>query len=137
TFTGGYIVNANAICAPNAAPTAVLTANPQSGPAPLTVTLNGSGSTDPDPGDTIASYNFDFGDGSSSGPQASATITHTYNAPGEYPARLTVTDSRGLVSLNTALVPIEVNAALRNISTRGKVLTGDNVLIAGFIVTGT
>ena len=32
---------------------------------------------------------------------------------------------------------IEVNAALRNISTRGSVQTGDNVLIAGFIVNGT
>ena len=136
TFTGSYTVNANAICAPNAAPTAVLTATPQSGAAPLTVTLSGSGSTDPDAGDTIATYNFDFGDGGTSGPQSSPTIVHTYNAPGEYPARLTVTDSRGLVSLNSALVPIEVNAALRNISTRAQVLTGDNVLIAGFIVTG-
>jgi len=34
-------------------------------------------------------------------------------------------------------VTIEVNAALRNISTRGSVQTGDNVLIAGFIVNGT
>jgi hypothetical protein len=40
------------------------------------------------------------------------------------------------VSTNTALVNIEVNAALRNISTRENVQTGDNVLIAGFIVTG-
>jgi hypothetical protein len=34
-------------------------------------------------------------------------------------------------------LPIEVNAALRNISTRGSVQTGDNVMIAGFIVNGT
>ena len=62
---------------------------------------------------------------------------HTYTAPGEYRAQLTVTDSRGLLSTNTALVPIEVNAALRNISTRANVQTGENVLIAGFIVTGS
>ena len=136
SFTGTYTVNANAVCAPNAAPTAFLTATPDHGPGPLTVTLDGSGSTDPDAGDTIATYNFDFGDGSTAS-QSSPTVTHTYAAPGEYLARLTVTDSRTLVSTNTALVPIEVNAALRNISTRGAVQTGDNILIAGFIVTGT
>jgi hypothetical protein len=127
-----------AVCLPpNAAPIAILTATPDHGPAPLTVTLDGSASTDPDAGDTIASYTFDFGDGSGSVTQASPTISHTYSAPGQYPARLRVTDSRGLASINTALVNIEVNAALRNISTRENVQTGDNVLIAGFIVTGT
>jgi PKD domain len=135
-FSSSYAVNANQFCAPNAAPTAVLTATPDHGPGPLTVTLSGAGSTDPDAGDTIATYNFDFGDGATAS-QNSPTIVHTYTAPGEYPARLTVTDSRGLVSTNTALAPIEVNAALRNISTRANVQTGDNVLIAGFIVTGS
>jgi hypothetical protein len=133
---GSYTLVGNTFCAPNAAPTAFLTATPDHGAGPLTVTLSGAGSTDPDAGDTIATYNFDFGDGSTAS-QSSPTVAHTYNAPGEYRARLTVTDSRGLVSLNTALVPIEVNAALRNISTRANVQTGDNVLIAGFIVTGS
>jgi hypothetical protein len=135
TFTGSYTVNANLVCAPNAAPTAVLTVTPDHGPGPLTVTLSGAGSTDPDAGDTIATYSFDFGDGSTAS-QSSPTIMHTYAAPGEYRARLTVTDSRGLVSTNSALVAIEVNAALRNISTRANVQTGDSALIAGFIVTG-
>jgi PKD repeat protein len=126
-----------AVCLPpNAPPIAILSANPDHGPAPLSVTFTGSG-TDPDSGDTIASYTFDFGDGSAPVTQASPTIMHTYGAPGEYPARLRVTDSRGLISTNTALVPIEVNAALRNISTRASVQTGENVMIAGFIVTGT
>jgi hypothetical protein len=126
-----------AVCLPpNAAPTAFLAAAPDHGAAPLVVNFTGSG-TDPDAGDTIASYTFDFGDGSAPVTQASPTISHTYQAPGEYPARLRVTDSRGLISTNTALISIEVNAALRNISTRGSVQTGDNVLIAGFIVNGT
>ena len=125
-----------AVCLPpNAAPTAALSASPDHGAAPLAVNFTGSG-TDPDTGDTIASYTFDFGDGSAPVTQASPTISHTYSAPGEYPARLRVTDSRGLISTNTALLPIEVNAALRNISTRGSVQTSDNVLIAGFIVSG-
>jgi PKD repeat protein len=126
-----------AVCLPaNAAPTAFLTASPDHGPAPLTVMFTGSG-TDPDAGDTIASYTFDFGDGTNPVTQSSPMVSHTYNAPGEYRARLDVTDSRGLISTNTALVAIEVNAALRNLSTRGFVQTDDNVLIAGFIVNGT
>jgi hypothetical protein len=132
---GSYTLVSNTFCAPNAAPTAVLTATPDHGPGPLTVTLSGAGSTDPDAGDTIATYNFDFGDGATSS-QSSPTVMHTYNAPGEYRPRLTVTDSRGLVSTNSALAEVEVNAALRNISTRANVQAGDNVLIAGFIVTG-
>lgn len=127
-----------AICLPpNAAPTAALTATPDHGPAPLTVTLDGSASLDPDPGDTIASYTFDFGDGSAPVTQSSPTISHTYQTAGDYPARLDVTDSRGLVSTNTAIARVEINAVLRNISTRGNVQTGDSVLIGGFIVTGS
>jgi hypothetical protein len=137
TFSGsGYTVNENATCAPNAAPTAILTGTPDHGPAPLTVTLNGAASIDPDPGDKIGSYTFDFGDGSPAVTRSSPTISHTYQSAGEYPARLSVTDSRGKPSTNTAIFPIQVDAVLRNISTRGNVHTGDDVLIGGFIVTG-
>jgi hypothetical protein len=126
-----------AVCLPpNAAPTAILNATPDHGPAPLTVSFDASGSTDPDPGDGIASYTFDFGDGSSIVTQSTPTITHTYQFAGEYPARLSVTDTHGLVSTNVATFVVEVNAVLRNISTRGNVQTGDNVMIGGFIVTG-
>jgi hypothetical protein len=126
-----------AVCLPaNAAPTAILKVTPDHGPAPLTVTLDASASTDPDQGDSVVSYTFDFGDGSGIVRQSSPTITHTYQFAGEYPARLSVNDSRGLPSTNIAIFPVEVNAALRNISTRGNTETGDNVLIAGFIVTG-
>ena len=124
-----------AVCLPaNAAPTAILTATPDHGPGPLTVTLDGSHSTDPDAGDTIASYTFDFGDGSNPVTQSSPTVTHTYDAAGEYPAKLRVTDSRGLLSTNTAITVVEVDAVLRNLSTRANVQTGDNVLIGGLIV---
>jgi PKD repeat protein len=137
--SGSYTIAGNIPCiAPNAAPTALLTGTPQSGPAPLTVNFTGAGSTDPDPGDSIASYTFNFGDGSPAVTQSSPTISHTYNvAPGQYTADLTVTDSHGLASTNPALFVINVSAVLRNISTRAQVLTGDNVLIGGFIITGT
>src|SRR5206468_941675 len=112
-FAGNYTVNNNQFCRPNAAPTAVLTATPTSGNAPLAVNFDGSGSFDPDtapPPDTIASYTFDFGDGSAAVTQSTPTISHTYNAAGNYAARLSVTDSRGAVSTNTAQVLITVTA---------------------------
>jgi PKD repeat protein len=99
-----------AVCPPpNNPPTAVLTATPTSGIAPLTVKFDGSGSSDPDAGDKIASYTFTFGDGSAAVTQSTPTISHTYNAAGNYGATLSVTDSHGAVSTNTAVVVISVN----------------------------
>lgn len=119
--SGTYTVVGNdPFCRPNIAPTAVLTATPLSGNAPLLVHFSGASSSDPDtapPPDTIASYTFDFGDGSPPVTQASPTVDHTYNAAGEYPARLTVTDSRGKMSTNPAQVTISV-------TTSGPPLTG-------------
>ena len=110
-FAGNYTVNSNQVCRPNAAPTAVLTATPTSGTAPLAVKFDGSGSYDPDtapPPDTIASYTFNFGDRSPAVTQSTPAISHTYSASGIYPATLTATDSRGLQSTNTAQVVITV-----------------------------
>ncbi len=56
----------------------------------------------PDTGDTIASYTFDFDDGSATVTQSTPTVSHTYNAANNYGAHLSVTDSRGLASTNTA-----------------------------------
>ena len=75
----------------NRAPTAVASANPTSGPAPLTVNFNGSASSDPD-GDTLT-YDWDFGDGTAH--SSSASPSHTYTAAGTYTAALHVSDGRG------------------------------------------
>jgi PKD repeat protein len=100
-----------AVCPPvNNPPTAVLTASPTSGNAPLNVNFNGSGSYDSDSGDSIASYTFKFGDGSPAVTQSTATISHTYNNPGVYAASLTVKDSHGASNVNSAEVTITVNA---------------------------
>ncbi|HET9225480.1 MAG TPA: PKD domain-containing protein, partial [Thermoanaerobaculia bacterium] len=103
-----YEVRTNEACAPNASPTARLSGTPQSGIAPLQVTFNASASTDPDAGDTIIEYTFDFGDGTPPVTQASATVDHTYTEPGNYHANLTVKDSRGKESTNTAGVVVTV-----------------------------
>ena len=90
-------------CAPNTAPVAVLGATPQKGQgSTLLVQFDGGGSSDADAGDFIANYRFDFGDGSPVVNQSGATTSHTYQQSGNYNASLLVTDSRGLVSANTA-----------------------------------
>src|SRR5437762_13510623 len=110
-FTGSYTVNDNQVCRPNNPPTAVLPASPTSGRPALTANFDGSGSYDTDTAplpDTIASYTFSFGDGSPAVTQSTPTISHRYQHAGTYAARLTVTDSRGLQSANTATVVIRL-----------------------------
>jgi len=103
-----YTVHTNAACAPNAEPVARLAAAPRSGFAPLHVDFDAAASSDPDAGDTISEYTFDFGDGSAPVTQGTATITHTYTSVGNYHAFLTVKDSRGASSTNTADAVIQV-----------------------------
>ena len=74
----------------NHPPTAVASANPTTGPAPLAVAFSGTGSTDPD-GDPLTCA-WSFGDGTSG---SGATVSHTYAAAGTYTATLTVNDGRG------------------------------------------
>jgi PKD repeat protein len=111
TPAGSYTIVGNASCQPNNAPLAVLSGNPTSGNAPLSVNFSGANSSDPDPGDSIASYSFDFGDGTAVLTQSTATTSHTYQNPGNYPARLTVKDSRGKSSTNLAQVMITATDA--------------------------
>jgi subtilase family serine protease len=92
----------------NTPPTAALNASPTSGFTPLNVSFDASGSSDADSGDTIASYTFNFGDGNST-TQTTATVSHTYANPGTYVASVTVTDSRGAASTNSATKTITVN----------------------------
>jgi PKD repeat protein len=58
----------------------------------LSCSFDAGGSRDPD--GSITSYAWDFGDGGTGSGQ-SATTTHTYQQPGTYSIRLTVTDNAG------------------------------------------
>ena len=117
------------------APEDIVVVSPQTGAAPLTVNFDGTGSTAVT--GTIVDWSWDFGDGSTgSGP----TVTHVYQAVGDYYAKLKVTDSNdriNLVPLLYHVVAAAPTARLANISTRLNIGTGDNVLIGGFIITGT
>jgi glucose/arabinose dehydrogenase len=91
----------------NNPPSAVATANPTSGPAPLTVQFNGSGSSDPD-GDAIT-YAWDLNGDGTYGDSTAANPSFTYSTAGTYTARLQVTDARGASSLS-APITITVGA---------------------------
>jgi PKD repeat protein len=75
----------------NPPPSAVFTASPVGGQAPLAVSFDGSGSSDPN--GSIVAFAWDFGDGTPAG--SGATVQHTYQSAGSFTARLTVTDDSG------------------------------------------
>jgi PKD repeat protein len=108
TGTGSYALRPANLCLPNTAPIAILTANVDEGPEPLTVQFDGSASSDADSIDTISRYTFNFGDGNDDVNQTTPTIQHTFTDAGEYIVRLVVTDSRGKVSSNTAQFHVDV-----------------------------
>jgi PKD repeat protein len=84
----------------NQAPVAAASANPTTGPAPLTVSFSSAGSFDPE--DQPLTYAWTFGDGATS---TAANPTHTYSQAGLYSARLTVSD--GVKS--TASTPVTIS----------------------------
>jgi hypothetical protein len=97
TGDGTYTTKGNLACL-DVRPQAVLIATPQSGPAPFTTNFDASQSFDLNPCTSIVSYTLDFGDGTAPVTQSSPSFSHTYSNTGNYPARLTVTDSAGQVS---------------------------------------
>jgi glucose/arabinose dehydrogenase len=104
-FDGGTIRRIEFFSA-NSPPTAVATASPRTGPAPLTVEFDGTGSSDPDAGDTLT-YAWDLdGDGAYDDSTA-AQPAHTYTAAGTYTVSLRVTDSQGATDLSD---PITITA---------------------------
>lgn len=77
--------------------TGTASGSPTSGDAPLTVSFNGS----TDGGCPPVNYQWDFGDG---GTSSERNPVHTYQAAGNYAAKLTVTDSRNNQSQKTVSI---------------------------------
>ena len=122
--TGTYTTIGNVAGCNTTPPLAVLSATPLTGAPPLLVNFNGSASFEPFGAcGTINSYTMDFGDGTPAVTRTTAQFganaalfSHTYSSAGVYPARLTVTNTLGLQSVNLAQVGITVNSGLIPIS---------------------
>ncbi|MER6668684.1 PQQ-dependent sugar dehydrogenase [Amycolatopsis japonica] len=89
----------------NRPPTAVATATPSSGPAPLTVRFDGTASTDPDAGDTL-SYAWDLDADGAYDDSSAADPTWTYTAAAAVDAGLRVTDAHGASATTTVRVTV-------------------------------
>jgi glucose/arabinose dehydrogenase/PKD repeat protein len=114
------------------APTAVATASPTSGAAPLAVTFDGTGSLDPDSGDTI-SYAWDFtSDGVVDSTASQASFT--YQAAGQYLATLRVIDNHGVSSTDAVAITVGNTAPVVTIDKPAPSLTwkvGDTIQFSG------
>jgi len=113
-------------------PTASFSATPPAGIVPLSVTFDAASSSDAD-GD-IVSYTWDFGDGAqASGP----TQVHTFDNPGTFATRLTVTDVFGLsdeqtLSVDVVAPPNSLSGIL--LDTNAFVANGSQIPIVGAAV---
>ena len=94
----------------NTPPTANASADPDSGPSPLTVNFSSDGSFDPDA--QALTYDWDFGDGNTdTGPNP----TYTYPTAGQYTVTLTVTDSQGATGTDTLTITVGSSAPVATI----------------------
>ena len=96
---------------PPGSPTAIASASPSSGNAPLSVTLSGS-ATDPD--NDVVLYEWDFDNDGTYDWSSSTTgnTTYTYNEAGTHVASLRVTDSTNLSGIDQVLISVNMQTSL-------------------------
>ena len=106
TDNSGLTATATRSISPGAAPpSANITADVLTGPAPLAVAFNPSGSTSDD---GITSYAWNFGDGTTRVNTSPVVASKTYTTAGTYPVSLQIIDGTGRTA--TATVTIVVTA---------------------------
>lgn len=113
-----------------AAPQAVFTATPTSGPAPLNVHFDATGSTTQVPGGLTYTWDLDDGSGPAIGP---AAFNHSFPS-GTYNVRLTVTDGNGAISQTTRIVSSNNTPPVLSITAPAGTLTwrvGDTIHVSG------
>lgn len=88
----------------NRPPSAVISAEPLEGPAPLVVRFRGDRSADPDTGDSVGRYTWNFGDGATE--TLAPNPEHTYAEPGLYEVLLVTHDERGATGQARRLVTV-------------------------------
>jgi cytochrome c len=86
----------------NRTPQVSLSADKTSGPAPLTVNFDPTGTHDEDGGDLTYAWDFD-GDGTTDSTEE-GPVSHTYDTPGQYSAKLSVTDPSGLTGAASVVI---------------------------------
>lgn len=121
--------NGNGGPALNVSPTAVATSDVANGPVTLAVAFDGTASSDTD--GTITSWFWDFGDGNTDG--SGPSVSHAYDAIGEYTAQLTVTDNTG--TTDTAELIITVTAG--NVGAAAVATPTPGTLTVEFDATGS
>ena len=92
-----------AVLSEDLSPSAIISAQPQSGFAPVTSVIRCEGN----PGDAPATYTITFGDGSAPvDNDFSFSTAHTYDAAGEYNATCTVEDSDGDTAFDSLIITV-------------------------------
>ncbi len=115
---GQYALSGSYYTPGNLAPTAVISAAPTSGTAPLTVTFSGAGSTDSD--GTITNWAWVFGDGTIG---SGVTVSHVYGTAGTYTAQLQITDNGGLTALKSTTITVGAPLIAMSVNNIGMTLT--------------
>ena len=111
---GQYTVTVTTQATASQPPTAMLSATPTSGTAPLAVNFSAAGSTDSD--GTIVAYAWNFGDGGSQ--TGGTTAQRTYSTAGTYTATLTVTDNAGLTDSKSVAISVQPHPAFSEANPR-------------------
>jgi PKD repeat protein len=117
----------------NTPPTAVASATPTNGTAPLTVSFNGGGSSDPDPGATLT-YAWDLDDDGAFDDATGPTASWTYQQPGTYTPELRVTDNLGASDTDAVTITAGNSAPTATIASPASSLrwkVGDTISFSG------
>jgi glucose/arabinose dehydrogenase/PKD repeat protein len=118
--------------AANQPPTAVVTANPTNGTAPLTVSFDGTGSSDPE-GKPL-SYSWDLNGDGTFGDATGPTASYTYATAGVYHPSLRVTDDVGATDTASVTITVGNTAPTAVIDSPASTLTwkvGDSIPFSG------
>jgi PKD repeat protein len=118
--------------AANQPPTAVATASPTNGGAPLTVGFDGTGSSDPE--GRPLSYSWDLNGDGTFGDATGSTASFTYAAVGVYHPSLRVTDDQGASDSTSITITVGNTAPVAVIDSPASSLTwkvGDPIPFSG------
>lgn len=117
-------------------PQAVVTADPTSGPVPLTVSFDARASYDPDFGDTIT-FDWDLDGDGTFGDSSSPTPTFTFTEAGRYAVRVRVTDDHGAFDVASVTIDAGNSPPVASITAPLPTTTwrvGDTIAFAGTAV---